>query len=68
MTLFDGVVPAGSWSGMYDLAGVVELNQGDTANIEISSGTFTGQPVNAADRETTFGVQVDTIMLLAGAQ
>jgi Dolichyl-phosphate-mannose-protein mannosyltransferase len=67
VVLFDGVVGPGPWSGDYNLEGVVDLLQGDTANVEISSGTFTAEPIDAADRETTFGVQVDTVMLLGSS-
>ena len=64
ITLFDGVLPPGPWSATYDLAGLVDLHQGDTANVEITSDTFQANPVINGDRETTFGVQVDTVMLL----
>ena len=64
ITLFDGVLPPGPWSATYDLAGLVDLHQGHTANVEITSDTFQANPVINGDRETTFGVQVDTVMLL----
>jgi len=63
-TLFDGVVPAGSWSEEFALEGVPGIQLGGVADVEISSGTFQGEPVNESDRETTFGVQVDTVMLV----
>ena len=65
VTLFDGVVPPGPWSASFNLPGVVDLRQGDTANVELVSGTFQSDPVDQYDHITAFGVQVDTIMLLA---
>jgi len=62
--LFDDVVAAGSWSGEYDVT-AFDLHPGATANIEIKSDTFEGPPVDEADRETTFGVQVDQVVLLS---
>lgn len=65
-TIFDGVVAPGPWSSDFSLAGLPGLEVGSTANVEISSGTFQGDPVDGTDRENTFGVQVDTVMLQAG--
>jgi hypothetical protein len=62
--LFDGVVPAGPWSAEYDPTGVVDLQRSDAADVEITGDTFEGRPADA-DRGRTFGVQVDTVRLLA---
>jgi hypothetical protein len=66
VTLFDGVAPPGAWSGEYDLTGAADLRPGDVANVEIKSGTFQGDPVDEYDHITSFGVQVDSVKLLAG--
>jgi len=63
VTLFDAVVPAGPWSGEFDVS-TFGLDRGDMADIDIISDTFEGTPVDETDRETEFGVQVDQVKLL----
>jgi hypothetical protein len=64
VTLYDGVVAAGPWSATYDLAGPIDLRLGDTAEVELVSDTFLGEPVDRFDREARFGVQVEHVTLL----
>jgi hypothetical protein len=60
--LFDEVVAAGPWSSEYDIT-ALDLQPAATANLEITSNTFQSSPVDEADRETSFGVQVDQVVL-----
>ena len=64
--LFDEVVAAGSWLGGTDIM-AFDLRPGATANFEITSSTFESMPLDEADRETAFGVQVDQSSLQASS-
>lgn len=63
-TLFDGAVPPGSWSAEYELAGVVDLPIGATADIEIVSSTSLPPIGLNPPYEGHVGVLVDSITLM----
>lgn len=64
-TVFDGLVAPGPWSAEFELGGIADLQQGDMADVEIISDTFQNDPGLQIDRETTFGVQVESVTILS---
>jgi hypothetical protein len=67
-TLFDGVVSPGPWSAEFELGGIADIQQGDTADIEIISDVFQQDPGMQIDHETSFGVQVDRVTFLTASR
>ena len=65
-SLFDAVAPPGTVVRRIHAGWSTGIQLGGTANVEISSDTFEGDPVDGTDQQTTFGVQVDSVMLLGG--
>jgi len=66
MELFNGTVPAGSWSAVYELAGVADLRPGMTAELDIVSATFWPAAGSGVQAERPYGVQVQSLVLSDG--